>query len=345
MTTLRAAVVGLGGMGRRHLQALSALDVDTVAVCDQSQAALDAVIGTPGQTAATYRDWRDLLEAEGDRLDLLTVATNGPSHHAIVLAAASRGIRHVLCEKPMAISGAQARAMAEACRRSDTRLAVNMSRRFADRFVRLRSMLVAGEIGRLLHFNVSVGAGGLGCIGTHYFDFVAWLAGTRASWIIGQVDDNPAPNVRGPQFFDPGGRGLVGYENGMTACYQLLGDSPITPLMQISGSEGFVEFDGWTPPSGRIAIYARPPEMRTTLKTRFVQPQPVKFELSEPLDVVAATRACLEDLLSEHREDTVSAGIAAVDTVIGFHLSSKGGWTKIDLPLTGNDLAFEVAVT
>lgn len=346
MSGLRAAVIGLGGMGRRHIAALAAMNATPVAVCDRSEAALAAAATGGGDAPRAYGDWRALLDAEGAKLDLVTVATNGPSHHDIVVAAAASGARAILCEKPMTTSGAKARAMAQACADSGARLAVNMSRRFADRFLRLRALLASGAIGRILHCNVSVGAGGLGCIGTHYFDFVAWLAGTRAQWVIGEVDRNPTPNVRGPQFRDPGGRGLVGYENGMTACFQLMGDAAITPLMQIVGSDGFVDFDGWTPPNGgRIAVYARPADRRDTLKTRFVEPQRVDFEAGTPLDVVGATRACIEDLLGAHAEDTVTAGIAAVDTVMAFHLSAQRDWAKVALPLAGADLAFDVPIT
>jgi len=343
---LRAAVIGLGGMGRRHLAALAQMGASPVAVCDRSEAALAAAQAELRAPAAAYADWRALLAAEAPRLDLVVVATNGPSHHDVVVAAARGGARAVLCEKPMSTSGARARAMAAACAAAGTRLAVNMPRRFADRFLRLKALLAGGAIGRLLHVNVSVGAGGLGCIGTHYFDFVAWLADTRALWVSGEVDRDPAPNVRGAEFRDPGGRGLVGYANGMAACYQLLGEAAITPLMQIVGSDGYVDFDGWTPPAGgRIAVYARPPEARATLKTRFVEPRRVPFDAGEALDVVGATRACLEDLLGAQREDTCAGGIAAVDTVMAFHLSAQRGGARVGLPLEGADLDFDVPIT
>jgi hypothetical protein len=132
----------------------------------------------------------------------------------------------------------------------------------------------------------------------------------------------------------------------MTACFQMLGEAAITPLMQIVGSDGFVDFDGWTPGSGgRVEIYARPEAQRQVLKTRFVEPQRIPFEAGPALDVVATTRECMRDLLSGRTEDTVSAGIAAVDTVMAFHLSARRDFAKVVLPLSGEDLRFEVAIT
>lgn len=343
---LAAAVVGLGGMGRRHLLALRGIPMEAVAVCDLASSTFAAAGELCARPPHMYTSWQEMLEREAGRIDVITIATNGPSHRDIVVAAARAGVRFILCEKSMATSGHAAREMARVCSDAGARLAVNFSRRFADRFIRLKSLLANGAIGRIRHVNVSVGAGGLGCIGSHYFDFVAWLADTTPTWVIGEIDHDPAPNVRGPQFFDPGGRGLIGYANGMTACFQLSGDVAITPLMQVIGTDGYVDLDGWAPPAGgRVAIFARPDNERHSLKTRFVKPETVPFELGEAMDVVAATRACLADLTNTHREDTVTPGIAAVDTVMAFHLSSQRHWAKVDLPLTGNDLKLDIPIT
>jgi predicted dehydrogenase len=120
MKDIRAAVIGLGGMGRRHVAALDGLadlGVRTTAVCDMNIAAAQEFAAARAQAGfaapAAHAHWREALAAGG--VDLLCVATNGPSHRDIVLAAAEAKIPFVLCEKPMSTSGAAAREMAAAC--------------------------------------------------------------------------------------------------------------------------------------------------------------------------------------------------------------------------------------
>jgi predicted dehydrogenase len=236
--------------------------------------------------------------------------------------------------------------MAQTCRDHGSRLAVNLSRRYADRYIRLKQELKKGIIGQVNHVNVVIGAGGLGCVGSHYFDLIPWLTDTLATWVVGTIDPNPALNVRGSQFFDPGGRGMVGYADGMTASFELSGQVPITCLLQLIGTQGHMEIDEWSSPTGgRVEIFQRPEERREELKTRFVPPEQVKFDVGEPLDAVLMTKGCLEDLVGDGREDTVSGGIAATDTVMAFHISNERNWQKIDLLLKGDDLLYYVPIT
>jgi predicted dehydrogenase len=333
-------------MGRRHLQAIQMSGMEITAICDLDVSAIAQAVQLCPSPPQTYNSWQALIEQEAGRIDLMVVATNGPSHAEISQGAARSGIPYILCEKPMATSGQHARDMVKVCEESGSRLAVNLSRRYMDRYIRLKQALKKGVIGEIHHVNIVVGAGGLGCVGTHFFDLVAWLADAQATWVIGSLDSNPEPNPRGAQFFDPGGRGIVGYTNCMTAVFELSGDVPVMAQGQIVGTHGLVEFNELSPPpAGRVEVFARPKKHWSDLKTSFVQPKQIDFEPGEPPDVLPAVMACLQDLVGDYRENTAVGGIAAVDIVMAFHLSAQRDWQKVRLPLAGADLLLDVPIT
>jgi len=339
---MNAAVVGMGGMGRRHVQALQQLEAKLVAVCDQRAESLKDI----SPSTRTYGRWQELIKEEHRNLDLLCVVTNGPSHAEIVVEAAEAGIKHILCEKPMATSGQATRRMVQVCEEKGSLLAVNMSRRYMDRYRKLREMLQSGVIGDVRHISVVVGAGGLGCIGTIYFDSIAWLTGATPVWVIGEVETNPLPNVRGEQFHDPGGRGIVSYDTGMNVAAEFSEDIRVHSFMHIRGTEGHINLDStsafeW----GRAAMWTRPIDQWSTPKTRSVNPTSVELDLGPPLDSVEETRRGLQDLLNGRTERTDLSGISSVDTALAFHLSGMRGMSRVELPLRGEDLSFDVPIT
>ncbi|MBI5518593.1 MAG: Gfo/Idh/MocA family oxidoreductase [Desulfovibrio sp.] len=362
MKTLNAAVIGLGGMGRRHVAALDALAgrgiaVRVSALCDMNLSAAAELAASRTDSDANapgvYADWREALaaHASGERpVDLLCIATNGPSHRDIVLAAAAAKIPFVLCEKPMSTSGAATREMADACQSSGTRLAVNLCRRFLTRCLLFRQALRDGLVGRPRRFWSVIGGGGVGCVGLHYFDYAAWLFDARPVWVSAELTRDPAPNVRGAQFFDPGGQVSVGFQCAdgwrFTGDFELSEDVPRASRCIVVGTEGVAETDDFTPaPAGAARATARPADQRHVAKTRLVQPEPVALDHGPALDIVQATADCLADLLGPYAHPTTDAGIESVDVVLAAHLSSARGGARVALPLAGDDLKLDVPIT
>src|SRR4051794_28369254 len=113
---LRGAVIGAGGIVARlrHIPAFQEAAqsglAEIVAICDPVPAALDAA-GEQFGIADRYLDYRDVLAR--DDIDVVTIATPNSSHEPITLAALQAG-KHVLCEKPLALSLDEAKRMAAA---------------------------------------------------------------------------------------------------------------------------------------------------------------------------------------------------------------------------------------
>src|SRR5689334_377224 len=105
---MRVGVIGLGTVGQTHLAVLRALAVGAIYGADPSPAARERA---RGHVDAACADYRDLL-AMAPPLDGVVVATPPRTHRAIVEAALGAGLG-VLCEKPLALSLDDCRAIGE----------------------------------------------------------------------------------------------------------------------------------------------------------------------------------------------------------------------------------------
>ena len=151
---LQHACVGVGGMGANDLQNfLQHPRTQVVALCDVDENNLKAAAAkAPG--ACLYRDWRELLAQEGDRIDSLNLAVPDHSHFAIACSAIGRG-KHVYCQKPMCHDVAEVRALTEAAAKKKvvTQLGTQLAAGAGDRTT--VQWLREGVIGKVKHLYLS----------------------------------------------------------------------------------------------------------------------------------------------------------------------------------------------
>ena len=338
---VRAAVIGLGRHGLRHVQALQQIDgVQLTAVCD-SRAERLAEVSKDHSGIRPYADWKQLLESED--LDLVSVVTNGPSHAPISIAAAERGVRYILCEKPIATSVHDAHTMIDACRKNGVRLTISHGRRWVSSYQKLRDMIADGVIGNLVHFWFTCGGGLFAANGGHMLDLARMLSGSNATSVVGKLDQSGAPNPRGREFQDPGAVALYWFQNGMRMVVDMFEDIMVSPRIEIVGSHGRITIDDL---DGRWEILARPEEEREAAQSQFWLPlRTVPFERVE-LNMIDMLVAALNELLSDGAIScTGEDGLASVEMLIGAHLSSQRGSVPIQLPLTGEDQQIAVPFT
>jgi predicted dehydrogenase len=140
---IRVGIVGAGSMARTHARAYATIPGVTVAALmdpDSSRAAaLAAAIGAP-----PYADLEQMLASA--RLDVVDCCAPTPFHRATVERAAARGCQ-VICEKPLALTMQDARAMIAAARDAGVALLVGQVVRFFPEYRRLSAALAAGQIG------------------------------------------------------------------------------------------------------------------------------------------------------------------------------------------------------
>ena len=142
---IRAAVVGVGAIGRQHARVYSDIDgVQLDGVADPQSERRESIARRYGVRA--YADHQALLAAEP--LDVVSVAVPTVQHLAVALAALERGV-HVLIEKPIAHSVSEADEMIAAAASRGLVLTVGHVERFNPALVELKRRLDANELGRV----------------------------------------------------------------------------------------------------------------------------------------------------------------------------------------------------
>ncbi len=156
MQNIKVALVGAGFMGRMHGEVYGALEgVDLVHVVDKDPARAQEVAAPHGASVSASLD--DMPD-----VDVVDVCLPTDLHADFAVRALEAG-RHVLCEKPMAISLPEADRMIEAAERAGKRLMIGHCIRFWPEYVELTRLVRSGELGRLLSLSL-----------TRYSQFPTW---------------------------------------------------------------------------------------------------------------------------------------------------------------------------
>jgi predicted dehydrogenase len=227
--TLGVGLIGYAFMGAAHSQAWRTaphffdlpLTPDLAVLVGRDRVRLEAAAARLGWRE-TETDWRRLLER--DDVALVDVCTPGDSHAEIAIAALEAG-KHVLCEKPLANSVAEAEAMAEAAARAaarGVRSMVGFTYRRVPAIGLARELVAQGRLGEIRHVRAQylqdwiadpaapmswrlqkekAGSGALGDIGAHIVDLTQHITGQRLTGVSALletfVEERPLPASEG----------------------------------------------------------------------------------------------------------------------------------------------------
>ncbi|MNO18380.1 putative oxidoreductase YcjS [compost metagenome] len=242
---LKIAIIGCGGIANgKHMPSLSRQkNAEMVAFCDIIEERAQEAAKTYGtEDAAVYTDFRELLAAGG--FDIVHVCTPNDSHSVISVAALEAG-NHVMCEKPMAKTTAQAQEMLDAARRTGKKLSIAYQNRYRSDSEYLKGLCESGELGDIYYGKAIAlrrravptwgvfldeekqGGGPLIDIGTHALDLTLWLMDNyKPHMVVGSTfhklgQKKNAANAFGPwdpeQFkVEDSAFGFITMENGAT---------------------------------------------------------------------------------------------------------------------------------
>ncbi len=204
---VKVGLLGAGFIGATHAQAYAELEqAELVAVADARADAADALAQRFG--AKAYHD-ADALLADA-QIDIVDICLPTFLHERYVVAAAERG-KHILCEKPVALSLAQVDAMTAAVERAGVIAMVAQVIRFWPQYVVIRDLFRQGALGRPLVATAArmssapkwgnwfadpkLSGGAVLDMHVHDLDFLCWLFGRpRSVYAVGAQSPSQAWN-------------------------------------------------------------------------------------------------------------------------------------------------------
>lgn len=221
-------------------------NVELVAVGDINAPLVEKAKAQFGITRG-YGSWQEMLEAEGDTLDIVQIASENNVHADIVEAAAARKL-HVIVEKPMAATLAQANRMVKAASEAGITLLINWPTASSSAWQEMERLILAGEIGDVRYFKYRSAHNGpkeIGCAP----EFWEWLYDAEKNGAGALMDYCCYGAAMCARFLGAPQR-VTGLRGVLVKDYPLPDDNAII-TMQFAHAMGVCEAS-WTQPSGYI---------------------------------------------------------------------------------------------
>lgn len=305
-TSVRFGLIGYGQFGAHHARAIEATDdavLSAVAVpSDSSQRAAR----TAHPHADVYQDYRQLLDRSS--VDVVDIVVPNDLHYEVALAALDAG-KHVLLEKPMALSATHCDALLRAAGSQDRLIAVNHELRHSSLWGQAKRLVDEGHIGSPLHalielsrFPYRPGSQGwrwdINRVGNwileepiHFFDLARWYLAARGEPVSVYARANSRHSDQ-PELRD-NFSSVVNFHDGAYAVVsQTLAAFEHHVTAKIAGTEGTI----WASWSGPDARSDRPSyRLRYGLgdKVREVDVRKPAGELIELADQIAMMVRCV----------------------------------------------------
>jgi predicted dehydrogenase len=319
MSTIRIAVVGAGFMGSTHARAYHAMDgVEIAAIVASSPKRAEPLAAELG---TTWTDDEAAVLAD-DTIDAVDICVPTPGHRPATEAALAAG-KHVLLEKPLALTKADAGAIVAAAEASDRVVMIAHVLRFWPEYVELKRVIDSGELGAPLSVNavrrqpapawMDAGPSGPRTGGSlhdmliHDFD--------AANWVLGRPQAAVASAIYTPanEAFDQG-QVLVRYGEGRSATIDggsMMPESyPFTSRFEVLCERGAVEYHFRA--GGRSFEVGEPTNTLTVYRNEG-DPEVVDVEQTDPYaNECAYFVACIRDGATPER----STPAAAMDAML-----------------------------
>ncbi|MEQ8196003.1 MAG: Gfo/Idh/MocA family oxidoreductase [Rhodospirillales bacterium] len=323
----RIGLIGLGRMGARLTDVVNDLGWDVVAALDAS---------TTPFALGQHQNLADVFTTDANTfwqtsMDAAIIATTAPSHISFLFQGLSCGVRRFLIEKPFCTNIDEGMRALDQVRRMDARVVVNHGRRYCPNYARLMALDGTPAMGSLRAISVTLGAGGLGCLGIHYLDLFNQLFGGPPQRVMASISGTAPPNPRGPQFEDPGACALMVWPDGRRAMLDISDDTGIPPLLEFRYTYGRILVENESQP---WRVFHRSDGDRELPLTRYGQPH-LEGPLPDftPFSLMDMSAMALKNLFDD--KPVISTIERALDALCVFAAIREAGVTNapFHLPL------------
>ena len=154
---MKYALIGCGRIAANHIKAAVNNKLEIVAVCDIVPGKMEELLGKHGlaqdSSIARFTDYKEMLTAT--KPDFVSIATESGKHAEIALYCIDNGI-HVIIEKPMAMSMADADEIVRRSKEKNVKVAACHQNRFNVAVQKMRQAVESGRFGKLSHGSIHV---------------------------------------------------------------------------------------------------------------------------------------------------------------------------------------------
>jgi predicted dehydrogenase len=253
------AILGAGMISSLHADAIRKTpNAELLAICDVNEANARKLAATYAPGARIYNDFDELLK--DPRIEVIHIVTPNHLHTKFVLKAAAAG-KHVLCEKPPAMSLAETDQMIAACRQAGVKFGIFVQCRIREPMRQIKAALEKGRFGKVLRVDAimkwyratdyykmdawrsdrSCGAGVTIQHAFHYIDLLQFLMGPAVK-VSAEMRNLAHPEIKIEDTLDAKitfANGVQGYVQASTALW------PGTDVrIEVYGTEGSAIMEG-----------------------------------------------------------------------------------------------------
>lgn len=318
---MKVCVIGLGRMGRRHLQVILNLGFKISGIFDTLDESIALAQKEYDLSSSVIFNSIDLM-FQKIQPDAVVIASTAPSHCEYVCKSAEAGVRYILCEKPMAVSLEECNQMINACQKAGSTLAINHQMQFMDQYVEIKNLAESEMFGGIRSINIIASNFGFAMNAVHYFEMFRYVTGQELIEVNAWLDGEYVPNPRGPEFEDRSGQIRAVSEDGVRLFMEAGGDLGHGIQVVYSCRLGQIVVDEL---AGYVRYSHRKTEFSDLPTTRYGMPSNTEVLSIEPADVIGPTEGVWKAMLDSQDFPDAYRGKHAVAALIAVNLSGEQG--------------------